>query len=382
MGGFECADHINRHGNRIDLLNKTGHLQQAATDYRLLKNFSITTVREGIRWSAVEPTPYTYDWSSVASLMAAGQAAGIQQVWDICHFGFPDDLSPLHPHFTKRFVALCRAFVLFYRSQNLDAPLIVTPINEVSFLAWLGGDAKGTVPFCNRQGWKVKYELMRAYVQGIAALKEADPQVRILTTEPLVNIVPPLQATAEQITEAKQHHQNQFQVLDILSGRLCPELGGRPDYLDILGFNFYYNNQWVTGFEQFLPWANTPADPRWRPLSSLLEEAYARYQLPMVLSETSHPGEHRPQWLHFITTQCAALLKNNLPFWGICLYPIIDRPDWDDLSYWHHAGLWDTFHPSDQDVERTLCEPYAAALQAAQRLITKAKETPAGFLLK
>ena len=43
-------------------------------------------------------------------MLEAGKLNGIQQIWDICHFGFPDDLSPLHPQFTKRFVGVCSAF--------------------------------------------------------------------------------------------------------------------------------------------------------------------------------------------------------------------------------------------------------------------------------
>ena len=39
-------------------------------------------------------------------------------------------------------------------------------------------------------------------------------------------------------------HEEQFQVADILSGRMCLELDGKLEYLDILGYNYYYNNQW------------------------------------------------------------------------------------------------------------------------------------------
>src|SRR5205085_8716244 len=129
-------------------------------DYQLLPAFNIQTVREGIRWSQVEKRAYQYDWSTVKFMLERGKANGIQQLWDICHFGFPDDLTPLHPMFARRFAALCRAFVQFYRSVNPDETLIVTPINEVSFLSWLGGDARGTAPYCIFQGWEVKYALM------------------------------------------------------------------------------------------------------------------------------------------------------------------------------------------------------------------------------
>lgn len=152
MGGFECANHLNRHGDRVNLAVTTGHLKQLVEDYGRVKSIGIHTVREGIRWSFVEKNPGNYDWSEVERMLRIGQQAGVQQIWDICHFGFPDDLSPLHPHFTRRFVAVCEAFVRFHRSVQPDGLLWVTPINEVSFISWLGGEDKGTTPYCTGVG--------------------------------------------------------------------------------------------------------------------------------------------------------------------------------------------------------------------------------------
>lgn len=356
----------------MDLLQTTGHLMRAGEDYKRLRPFGIKTVREGIRWSRVETRPYHYDWRWVQHLMEQGTACGIQQVWDICHFGFPDDLSPLHPHFTSRFAALCRAFVQFYRTVAPDGTLIVTPINEVSFLSWLGGEDGCTVPYARRMGWDVKYALMRAYIQGINAMREVDASVRILTTEPLVNIVPPLNATPQQANEAAVHHQFQYQALDILSGRMCPELGGTPEHLDIVGLNYYYNNQWVLGYREFLPWVNEPFDARWTPLSHLLTEVHQRYGRPLVISETSHSGEDRPLWIRTFAKQVAAAMQQGIPFWGVCLYPVIDRPDWDDLSYWHHSGLWDAVFTNGEHPEYVLNQPYADALLQAQAVVANA----------
>lgn len=373
MAGFECTDKLNAFGNRVDFLHLTGHLQLIDQDYQQLIPFNIKTVREGIRWSQVEKRPYQYDWSTVGFMLERGKMNGIQQIWDLCHFGFPDDLTPLHPMFARRFAALCRAFVQFYRSKCPDETLIVTPINEVSFLSWLGGEAGGTSPYCTKQGWEVKYGLMRAYIEGVAALREADPSIRILTTEPLVQIVPPLNATKAQIAEAKHAHTLQFQSVDMLCGRTCPELGGSPDYLDILGFNYYYNNQWDIETHENLSWANQPADPRWLPLRDLLAQAYKRYNRPVAITETSHPGVDRPQWISFVAEECAAALQAGLPVWGVCLYPIIDRPDWDHLYPWHRAGLWDAEQEPATVPQRILYKPYADALLEAQRIIKKAE---------
>jgi hypothetical protein len=370
MAGFECTDQLNAFGNRVDFLHITGHYEKLEDDYQKLQPFGIRTVREGIRWSFVEKKPYCYDWTTVKHMMDIAKANGIQQVWDICHFGFPDDITPLHPMFARRFAAICRAFVEFYRSQEPDRTLIVTPINEVSFLSWLGGDVHGTSPYCRGQGWEVKYHLMKAYIEGIAAMREVDPHVRILTTEPLVQMVPVLDATEQQVIDAQHAHEHQYQVLDILSGRICPELGGSPDYLDILGFNYYYNNQWIVGTNQFLPWRNLEKDPRWRSLSSLLKEAHSRYDRPIALTETSHSAEDRPLWINFIGDEAVSLLEEGLPLWGICLYPIVDRPDWDHLHPWHRSGLWDAeLMPGGKAPERVLHEPSAAALLETQALV-------------
>ena len=105
-GGYECTDQLNAFGNRVDFLPLTGHLQLLDQDYADLGQFNIRTVREGIRWAFVEKTPYQYDWSTVRVLLDAGRRHGIQQVWDLCHFGYPDDLTPAAPHVCP---ALCRA---------------------------------------------------------------------------------------------------------------------------------------------------------------------------------------------------------------------------------------------------------------------------------
>ena len=97
---------------------------------------------------------------------------------------------------------------------------------------------------------------MKAYIEGVAAMKEEDPTVRIMTTEPLTSTVPPMDADEELIQHAAEIQEHQFQVSDILSGLMCPELGGKPEYLDIMGFNYYYNNQWIVDTGQCLPWMN------------------------------------------------------------------------------------------------------------------------------
>jgi beta-glucosidase/6-phospho-beta-glucosidase/beta-galactosidase len=339
IGGYECADLINNRGDRVDVLSQTFHDRRIEEDYELLASAGIKTSREGIRWSVVEPKPYQYDFSEVKHRILAAQKAGIQQLWDICHFGYPDNLMPSHPQFCDRFEALCSAFASLYRACTED-PLIVTPINEISFLSWLGGDVRGTVPFAVNSGFDLKYFLCKAMIKGVKAIKEVDSSAQIMMVEPLIRIHP--RVDEELCSLIRECNENQYQAMDIVTGRICPELGGSPELLDIAGFNYYYNNQWEH-CGPILGWCKLK---RRACLSDLLREAYERYQKPVVLSETGHFGEDRIIWMKQITEDCLKAMKEGVDLRGICIYPVLDRPDWD---HGHNipCGIWG-YHPNGE----------------------------------
>jgi beta-glucosidase/6-phospho-beta-glucosidase/beta-galactosidase len=334
MGGFECADHINRSGNRINLLKETAHDARVAEDYANLTAIGIKVVREGICWSAVETSPYTFDFTEVGNRIQAAEKEGIQIIWDLCHFGYPDGIYPTHPHFCRRFEALCGAFAGFHKLVAAQE-LLVVPINEISFLSWHSGDVRGTVPFAVNCGFDIKYHLCKAAISGIEVLKQADPDCRILLVEPLIMIHPRPEDDAEMVRGISDH---QFQAMDIIAGRMCPELGGKEEYLDILGFNYYWNSQWEHGTGT-LPWPDT--EFKRTLLSKMLQTAYLRYNRPVFLSETGHFGEGREQWIDEVTNECLKALDMGVNLLGMCIYPITDRPDWDDVSNYHDCGVWD-----------------------------------------
>jgi hypothetical protein len=60
-----------------------------------------------------------------------------------------------------------------------------------------------------------------------------------------------------------------------------------------MGFNFYFNNEWIFRVEEFLDWKIGAKDPRYIPLHRLLKTVYERYQRPFIIAETSHPKDDR-----------------------------------------------------------------------------------------
>src|SRR4051812_15750455 len=93
MGGFECSTHRLRSGRRLDVVAATAHDRFALQDYLRLVNLGMRTARDGIRWHLIERSPGVYDFSSVQPMLAAAREAGVQVIWDVLHYGWPDDLD-------------------------------------------------------------------------------------------------------------------------------------------------------------------------------------------------------------------------------------------------------------------------------------------------
>ena len=359
MGGFECADHINRSGARINLLKETLHHTKVLEDYKALHKLGINVVREGVCWSAVEIAPFEYDFNALKGFIDAAKALDIQIIWDLCHFGYPDGLYPTHPHFPDRFVSFCERFTIFYYEYCSVEPWIV-PINEISFLSWHSGDMRGTVPFAVNSGWDIKYHLCKAAILGIKAIRAILNNTVILAVEPLVKVHP--EDIDSDVMEVERINNFQFQAMDIILGRECPELGGEESLIDMLGFNYYYNNQWTQNNE-VLPWPNL--DTAMTPLSELLLTVQRRYNFPLLLTETGHFGLLRALWLNEVISECIKAIEMGVDLRGVCIYPVIDRPDWDDLTSYSNCGFWDL----DSQGNRVACVPYIQELLIGQKIL-------------
>jgi protoporphyrinogen oxidase/glycosyltransferase involved in cell wall biosynthesis len=365
QAGYEGADHVNRAGQALSMNDVNGHLDRVREDYAALLPFGIRTVRESAGWRLIERNGQ-FDFSHVLSRARAAQELGLQICWTFCHYGWPDDVDVYADDFPQRFARYCRALAECLAPFAGPAP-VYSPINELSFAAW----GLGVRLFkCRNMEHEhaardAKRQLVRATIAGCEAIWEVTPGARILHCDPLVHVIAP-SSNPEWADQAAGWRGAQFQALDMLCGRLEPELGGHPRYVDIVGANYYDTNQWEFGTDKRLWWHL--ADPRRVPLHSLLLELYERYRRPVLLAETSHVGSGRGVWIREMAEQAALAMQKGVEFLGICLYPVIDRPDWENEHYWHHSGLWDLDRSGPDKFARILSPHYSVALKQAQRL--------------
>jgi beta-glucosidase/6-phospho-beta-glucosidase/beta-galactosidase len=369
MGGFESACHVNEAGVRLDMLQATQHDTFVAEDYRGLLSMRIGTARDTVRWHRVEVAPGVFDFSSVDPYIRAANDSGMEVIWDLLHYGWPDGLDIYSEAFVARFAALCAATARHLRNR-VPAPRFYTPINELSFFAWAAGEVGWFFPYGKQRGGELKRQLVRSWIAGVDAIRGVDPDARIVSVEPLIHTVPPRGSENDRARSDAQN-ESQWEAWDMIAGRLQPDLGGHEQYLDIIGVNFYHDNQWEVPGGEKIHWHLKPRDSRWVPLSRLLGGAYDRYRRPMIIGETSHVGCGRAEWIRELTDEVLLAIASGLPLEGICLYPIIDRFEWNDPTHWHNSGLWDFNVEPDGTLRRVLNEQYAEELCRSQRRLAR-----------
>ncbi|WP_313138155.1 glycosyltransferase family 4 protein [Paracoccus jeotgali] len=352
LGGWECSTHRRRDGKRLDVLKDTGHDIHAQADYQQLHEWGVQACRDGLRWHLIDNGSGRYDWSSFSPMLRAAQATGTQVIWDLMHYGWPDDLDIWSPQFVDRFAAFARAAGSYVR-DNSDAIPFWCPVNEISFLSWAAGDARYLNPFQEGRGFELKVQLARAYLAAAAELRAVDPRARLITAEPLIAIHH-ADSTGRPRSEAQGCHDAQFQALDLIAGRIWPQIGGDPSWLDIVGVNYYYNNQWIHG----APPVDVD-DPIYRPLSDLLVEVAGHYVRPLLLAETGIEGERRAPWFRYVMSEVARARRRGAPIEGVCLYPIANHQGWDDDRLCPNGLL---ARELSTDGKRAVHEPLAAEI--------------------
>jgi len=357
MGGFECSTHRIPSGKRLDLIQATQHDRYLYADYARLQEQGIATVREGIRWHLIERSPGQYDFSSVLPFIEAAREMNMQVIWDICHFGYPDDIDIFRPQFIQRLKGLAAAFARLLKQETDSIPFLC-PVNEISFFAWAGGDEGCINPFVNNRSFELKCQLVRAAIEAMDAIWDILPEARMIHTDPVIHIIAD-PARPEQHAIARGYSLAQYQSWDMLSGKMWTILGGEPQYLDILGVNFYPNNEWVYKGKPI--WRN---DPAYKPFRQILSEVYERYGRPMLIAETGAENMVRSGWLRYVSEEVQAAMDAGIPIEGICLYPIVNHPGWADDRHCHN-GLWD--YP-DEAGEREIFAPLARELQEQRPL--------------
>ena len=364
MAGFECSTFVWMDRQRKDYIVLTGHDRHLRQDYERIMDLGIGVVREAIRWPLVDQGGGRYDWSTVDPLLQVMRECHITPIWDLCHYGFPDGCDPFSDECVRRFTDYCRA-VAAYIVPRTSGPRFFTPINEITFFSAAATDMGWMYPFAKGRYQEMKEALCRLAIEGAKALREMDPEARMVHVDPIVHAVPP-QDRPDLADEAwEQAYDQVYEAWDVLAGHLHPELGGAPEILDIVGVNVYHFSQAqmnADGSREVLG----PRDSRRKPLGELLQYAWERYHRPIIVGETSGYQDRRAEWLNTTMEEAMKALNSGIDLHGVCLYPCVDIPDWQS-GEWAKIGIFDI--EDLKTCERIPCDSYIDELRRWQKLL-------------
>src|SRR4029453_16275750 len=99
--------------------------------------------------------------------------------------------------------------------DETGGPIFITPANEISFVAWGGGDAAFLNPWAKGRGPELKAQLVRATIAAIEAVREVDPGARIVNAEPIIHIAADPDYP-EEAAAAEGYRMSQYQACDMI----------------------------------------------------------------------------------------------------------------------------------------------------------------------
>lgn len=129
-------------------------------------------MREAARWH-LQDRAGRLSLGEVARMARIGREEGVVQIWDFMHYGYPDDLDPLATpgKFVDRFARYAGAVARVISNETpQDLVTYYTPVNEISYYSWTGGQMGTMAPFAQGRGGELKRVLVRAALAATEAI--------------------------------------------------------------------------------------------------------------------------------------------------------------------------------------------------------------------
>lgn len=338
-----------RPGHRsLDEYELMGHYRHWREDLDLCSELGLGALRWGVPWYKVEPEPGKFDWSWIDEVVPyLVQELKVNPIIDLMHYGCPFWLergfvNKNYPLFVARFAA---AFAERY------GHLVhwYTPVNEPIITALMCGMRGLWPPYLKgERGYiRVMMQIARGIHSTVKAIREVDADSVMVHVE-ATGLTRTIREDLASLAREEQHRG--YLCFDLISGRLTPDHllfswllrnGVAPDELhelqknaislDILGMNFY--PQWSTKqiyLDKRGRIAFRETEPEGTGFSELIRDYHARYDAPIMITETSAVGstDLRLAWLKSSVASIRSLRSEGVPVIGYTWFPLFTMIDW------------------------------------------------------
>ena len=352
----------------LDEYELTQHYEMWKRDFDLVAETGVKFLRWGFPWYRVQPAPDHWDWEWIdQALDYLVNVKGIIPILDLMHYGTPLWLenSFINASYPQRVAEFAHHVVARYKSLVR----YYTPLNEPMVNADMCGNKAEWPPYlAGEDGYiKLTLALAKGIVLTTQALKAEQPDSVTVQVEALWHTFtkdPSLEA------HAAQDNARQYLCFDLTNGRVNDDYG-LANYLCAYGvtasdLEWFRRNAVTFDFfgVNFYPWSYAElkqtsrglvryvtGDPTGDKIAMVVCEAYERYHLPIMITETSAkrdiPG--RAQWMDETLDTIRVLRKQGVPVVGYTWFPLFTMIDWKYRKgrrplkeYLIHLGLYDS----------------------------------------
>jgi dTDP-4-dehydrorhamnose reductase len=360
-GGIECT--INRIGDRYDdQVERCGHYDRLS-DLDRIAALGVKTLRYPALWERVMPDGSTFRWQDTDAALARIRELGLTPIVGLLHHGSgPGTTSLLDPRFPDAFADYAAAFARRY-------PWVrhYTPINEPLTTARFSGLYGHWFPHhrSDRSFVAALLNQCRAIVEAMRRIRREAPEARLIQTEDAAST----RGTPALTAQVAFDNERRWLSLDLISGRVdaahplseyVRANGASPDDLDwliaraivpdVIGLNYYatsdrYLDQrldrhpfGVAGGNAYQRYVDVDAahvaGVGLRGHQAMLEEAWARYHLPMAITE-AHLGctrEQQMRWLMDAWRGAQEARASGVDVRAVTTWAMLGSWDWDSLA--------------------------------------------------
>lgn len=352
----------------LDEYELTQHYKLWKHDFDLVSETGVEFLRWGIPWYRVQPAPDRWDWEwTDKALDYLVNVKGITPILDLMHYGTPLWLenSFINSSYPQRVAEYTLGVVSRYKSLVR----YYTPLNEPMVNADMCASKAEWPPYLSGDDGYVKLTL--AIAKGIIlttqAIKAEQPDAITVQVEALWHSF-----TKDRSLQDHVDHNNapQFLCFDLTTGRvkddypladfLCSHGMTEADmewfYRHAVTFDFFGANFYPWSYGEFRRGSSgtmrhVTGDTSGDRIAIVIREAYRRYHLPIIVTETSANGDvsARLRWMDETLETVRTLRAEGVPVAGYTWFPLFSMVDWAYRKgrrpledYLIHLGLYDS----------------------------------------
>jgi dTDP-4-dehydrorhamnose reductase len=371
-GGVECT--VVRLGDQYrDQIDETGHADRLQ-DIDLIADLGIRTMRYPILWERIAPeSPDRCDWSWTDARLAMLRDRGIRVIGGLTHHGsgpvYTNLLDPEYPDKLGLFAAKAAERYPWIEQW--------TPVNEPLTTARFAALYGHWYPHGrdHRDFLRALTIQCRGVLEAMRAIRRVIPDAKLVQTEDLGKCY----STRPLSYQARFENERRWLSLDLLCGRVRPAHPMRPFLLDagvteeeiaifeagearpdLVGINHYLTSERFLDHRTALYPGHAVGGngrhvyvdaeavrvkrlARDTGIVPRLREAWARYGLPMAITEVHH-GCHRDEqlrWFAEVWSGAKAARAEGIDLRAVTLWSLFGNVDWRFLLTERH-GFYDT----------------------------------------